>query len=96
LFNKLSKKYPVVFFLLILLLILKVFLCETGLRVAHTINIKFVPTKKNTELAASAFNFTTNPIQWGAFYLFVADFFATQIIGGAKELVVLLRLSGGI
>jgi hypothetical protein len=28
--------------------------------------------------------------QWGAFYLFIADFFATQIIGGAKELVVLL------
>jgi len=27
--------------------------------------------------------------QWGA-YLFIADFFATQIIGGAKELVVLL------
>jgi len=28
--------------------------------------------------------------QWGAFYLFIADFFSTQIIGGAKELVVLL------
>jgi len=28
--------------------------------------------------------------QWGAFYLFISDFFATQIIGGAKELVVLL------
>jgi len=28
--------------------------------------------------------------QWGAFYLFIADFFATQIIGGAKELVVLV------
>jgi len=26
----------------------------------------------------------------GAFYRFIADFFATQIIGGAKELVVLL------
>jgi len=25
-----------------------------------------------------------------AFYLFIADFFATQVIGGAKELVVLL------
>ncbi len=34
--------------------------------------------------------------QWGAFYLFIADFFATQIIGGAKELVVLLWLSGNI
>jgi len=22
-------------------------------------------------------------LQWGAFYLFIADFFATQIIGGA-------------
>jgi len=30
-----------------------------------------------------------NP-QWGAFYLFIAEFFAAQIIGGAKELVVLL------
>jgi len=29
-------------------------------------------------------------LQWGAFYLFIADFFATQIIGGAKELVVFL------
>jgi len=28
--------------------------------------------------------------QWGAFYLFIANFFATQIIGVAKELVVLL------
>jgi len=27
---------------------------------------------------------------WGAFYLCIADFFATQIIGGAKELVFLL------
>jgi len=27
--------------------------------------------------------------QWGVFYLFIADFFATQILGGAKELVVL-------
>jgi len=29
-------------------------------------------------------------IQWEAFYLFIANFFAKQIIGGAKELVVLL------
>jgi len=29
-------------------------------------------------------------VQWGAFYLFIANFFATQIIGDAKELVVLL------
>ncbi len=28
--------------------------------------------------------------KWGAFHLFIADFFATQIIGGVKELVVLL------
>jgi len=28
--------------------------------------------------------------QWGAFYLFIANFFVTQIIGGAKELVILL------
>jgi hypothetical protein len=34
--------------------------------------------------------------QWGAFYFFIANFFATQIIGGAKELVVLLLLSGDI
>jgi len=31
-----------------------------------------------------------NAAQWGAFYLLIADFFATQIIGGAKELVILL------
>ncbi len=30
------------------------------------------------------------------FYLFIANFFATQVIGGAKELVVLLWLSGDI
>jgi len=29
-------------------------------------------------------------VEWGAFYLFIANFFATQIIGGAKELVVFL------
>jgi len=28
--------------------------------------------------------------QWRAFYLFIANFLATQIIGGAKELGVLL------
>jgi len=28
--------------------------------------------------------------QWGGFYLLIANFFATQNIGGAKELVVLL------
>jgi hypothetical protein len=28
--------------------------------------------------------------QWGTFYLLIANFFATQNIGGAKELVVLL------
>jgi hypothetical protein len=28
--------------------------------------------------------------QWGALYIFIANFFTTQIIGGAKELVVLL------
>jgi len=28
--------------------------------------------------------------EWGAFYLFIAEFFATLNIGGAKELVVLL------
>jgi len=28
--------------------------------------------------------------QWGTIYLYIADFFATQIIGGAKELAVLL------
>jgi len=27
--------------------------------------------------------------KWGAFYLFIVDFFASQNIGGAKELVVL-------
>jgi len=29
-------------------------------------------------------------LKWGAFYLYIADIFATQIMGGAKELVVLL------
>jgi len=29
-------------------------------------------------------------LQWGAFYLLIANFFATQNIGGTKELVVLL------
>jgi hypothetical protein len=28
--------------------------------------------------------------QWGAFYLFIANFFTTKILGGPKELVVLL------
>jgi len=28
--------------------------------------------------------------KWGTFYLFIANFFAIQNIGGAKELVVLL------
>jgi len=28
--------------------------------------------------------------EWGAFYLYIADFFSTQNIGGAKELVVIL------
>jgi len=32
----------------------------------------------------------------GNFYIFIANFFATQIIGGAKKLVVLLLLSGNI
>jgi len=26
--------------------------------------------------------------QWGTFYLLIANFFATQNIGGAKELVI--------
>jgi len=29
-------------------------------------------------------------LEWGTFYLLIANFFATQIIGCAKELVVLL------
>jgi len=29
-------------------------------------------------------------LKWGTFYLSIANFFATQIIGGAKELVVVL------
>jgi len=36
-----------------------------------------------------SFTYKTVP-KWGAFYLFIANCFATQIIGGAKELVVLL------
>jgi len=29
-------------------------------------------------------------LKWGTFYLLIANFFATQNMGGAKELVVLL------
>ncbi len=29
-------------------------------------------------------------VQWGAFYLLIAHLFATQIVRGTKELVVLL------
>jgi hypothetical protein len=32
----------------------------------------------------------SNVREWGAFYIFIADFFAKQIIGGTKELVTLL------
>jgi len=32
----------------------------------------------------------------GTFYLLIANFFATQIVGGIKELGVLLLLSGNI
>ncbi len=39
---------------------------------------------------------TTGIVNGGAFYLFIANFFATQIMVGAKELVVLLWLSGDI
>jgi hypothetical protein len=28
-------------------------------------------------------------LQWGTFYLFIADFITTEIKGGAKELVVM-------
>jgi len=35
-------------------------------------------------------------IKWGAFYLSIANFFVTYNIGGAKELVALLCLSGEI
>jgi len=34
--------------------------------------------------------------EWGAYYLFYCHFFALQSIGGAKELVLLLYLSGKI
>jgi hypothetical protein len=36
------------------------------------------------------FIFEKKDVQWGAFYLFIANFFATQIKGGAKEIVDLL------
>jgi hypothetical protein len=35
-------------------------------------------------------HYVVGVLQWGAFYLFIANFFATQIIGGAKEFVVFL------
>jgi len=34
--------------------------------------------------------------KWGTFNIFIANFFATQFIGGAKELVVGLCFSGDI
>jgi len=42
------------------------------------------------------FLFYQKTILNGAFYLFIADIFATKNIDGAKELVVLLRLSGNV
>jgi len=43
------------------------------------------------KLNFSSFFLQTRPIsRWGTFYLLIATFFATQIIGGTKELVVLL------
>jgi hypothetical protein len=36
------------------------------------------------------FVFTRTQQQWGTLYLFIADFSATQNMGGAKEPVVLL------
>jgi len=35
-------------------------------------------------------SFVRQDNKWGAFYLFIANFFATQIIDGVKELVVFL------
>jgi len=46
------------------------------------------------QLKQSAFSYTFP--QWWAFYLFIEEFFAAYNIGGAKELVVLLWLSGDI
>jgi len=34
--------------------------------------------------------YKTVKIQWGTFFLFIAEFFASKNIGGAKELVVFL------
>jgi len=35
-------------------------------------------------------------LKWGTFYLLIAEYFKPKNIGGAKELVVLLWLSGDI
>ncbi len=34
--------------------------------------------------------------QWGAFHIFIANILASQIVGGVKERVVLMWLSGDI
>jgi len=49
--------------------------CDSGFFLGHS-----CPTK----------NVKSNSGKWGIFYLLIANFFATQIIGGTKELVVLL------
>ncbi len=53
-------------------------------------NIKYsLPLDKEVEFEKLVF-------QWGAFYLFIANFLATWNIGGTIELVVLLWLSSNI
>ncbi len=44
--------------------------------------------KRTTSSLAPPIFYVAKNQQWGAFYLFIAEFFATLNIGGAKELVV--------
>jgi len=58
-------------------------------RHANTI-IKSICLIMKTTIVDTRGGMSTFFLQWGAFYLLIANFFVTQNIGGAKELVVLL------
>jgi len=61
------------------------------------IKIQWWKEKKAIQIILSIFNESWKMRnQWGDFYLLIANFFATYNIDGAKELVVLLWLSGDI
>jgi len=49
-----------------------------------------LPSPYPTSFCAIFQAFASFSTQWGTIHLFIANFVAVQIIGGAKELVVLL------